>query len=151
MLIFRRAGLTLTATLLISGTAIAAARQVDVMTTNGCGCCIAWSKHLEENGFTTQIENLPMADLMQKKLAAGLKPKQTSCHTGVIEGYVIEGHVPAREINRLLSERPDAVGLAVPGMPYGSPGMGQPGPGADPYDVLLVKRDGTTEVFASYR
>jgi len=88
---------------------------------------------------------------MQKKLGAGLKPALTSCHTGIVEGYVIEGHVPAREIDRLLAERPDAIGLTVPNMPYGSPGMGEPGPDADPYDVLLVRRDGSTELFASYR
>ena len=106
---------------------------------------------MEENGFETEIRNLPMADLMQVKTEAGLKPGLTSCHTGKIDGYVIEGHVPARDVQRLLAERPDAIGLTVPDMPYGSPGMGEAGPDADPYDVLLVKRDGTTEVFASYR
>ncbi len=63
---------------------------------------------------------------------------------------MIEGHVPAREVKRLLAERPDAIGLTVPDMPYGSPGMGEAGPGADPYDVLLVRRDGTIEVYARY-
>ena len=150
MPILRRTGLALAAWLMMSGTALAAAGHVEVMSTNGCGCCIAWTKHLEENGYTAEIENLPMAELMQRKIAAGLKWTLTSCHTGMIEGYVIEGHVPAREIDRLLAERPDAIGLTVPNMPYGSPGMGEPGPVADPYDVLLVKRDGTTEVFASY-
>lgn len=150
MPIFRRTGLALAALLMMSGTALAAAGHVEVMSTNGCGCCIAWTKHLEENGYTAEIENLPMADLWQRKLEAGLTQGLTSCHTGKIAGYVIEGHVPAREIDRLLAERPDAIGLTVPNMPYGSPGMGEPGPDADPYDVLLVKRDGTTEVFASY-
>jgi len=135
---------------MLSGTALAAADHIEVMSTNGCGCCIAWTKHLQENGYTTEIENFGMADNMQRKIAAGLKPGLISCHTGRIAGYVIEGHVPAREIDRLLAERPDAIGLAVPGMPYGSPGMGEPGPDADPYDVLLVRRDGSTEVFESY-
>jgi hypothetical protein len=85
-----------------------------------------------------------------EKREVGLKPEQSSCHTGQIAGYVVEGHVPAREIRRLLSERPDAVGLTVPDMPLGSPGM-ESGDDRDPYDVLLVRRDGTTEVFASYR
>jgi hypothetical protein len=134
----------------MSGAALAATGHVEVMSTSGCGCCIAWTKYLEENGYTAGIEHLPIAELMHRKLAAGLKPGLTSCHTGVIDGYVIEGHVPAREIDRLLAERPDAIGLTVPDMPYGSPGMGEPGQNADPYDVLLVRKDGSTEVFASY-
>lgn len=134
----------------VSGMALAA-QTIEVLSTSGCGCCIGWVRHMDENGFQTELKNLPMADLMQVKIAAGLKPGQTSCHTGRIGGYVVEGHVPAREVQRLLAERPDAIGLAVPDMPYGSPGMGEAGPDADPYDVLLVKRDGTTEVFASYR
>jgi hypothetical protein len=150
MPIFRRTILALAASLTMSGTALAAASHIEVMSTNGCGCCIAWTKHLEENGYTAEIENLPMAELMQRKLAAGLKPGLTSCHTGMIAGYVIEGHVPAREIDRLLAERPDAIGLTVPDMPYGSPGMGEPWPDADPYDVLLVRSDRSTVVFASY-
>jgi hypothetical protein len=127
-----------------------AARVIEVLTTSGCGCCIGWARHMEENGFAADLKNLPMADLMQVKIGVGLKPGQTSCHTGRIEGYVIEGRVPAREVTRLLAERPDAIGLTVPDMPYGSPGMGEAGPDADPYDVLLVRRDGTTEVFARY-
>lgn len=150
MPVLRRTSLAVAASLMMSGMALAASGHVEVLSTNGCGCCIAWTKHLEENGYTAEIENLPMADLWQRKLEAGLTDGLTSCHTGMIEGYVIEGHVPAREIDRLLAERPDALGLTVPNMPYGSPGMGEPGPDADPYDVLLVKRDGTTEVFASY-
>jgi hypothetical protein len=118
-----------TAFTLLPGIA-SAAQTIEVLSTAGCGCCISWTRHMEENGFETEIRNLPMADLMQVKT---------------------EGHVPARDVQRLLAERPDAIGLTVPDMPYGSPGMGEPGPDADPYDVLLVKRDGTTEVFASYR
>ncbi len=121
-----------------------------MLSTSGYACCIAWTKHLEENGYTAEVEHLPIADLMQEKIKAGLKPDLTACHTARIEGYVIEGHVPAREINPLLAERPNAIGQAVPGMPYGSPGMGEPGPDAEPYDVLLVHRDGSTEVFANY-
>ena len=139
-----------TAFTLLPGVA-SAAQTIEVLSTSGCGCWISWARHMEENGFETEIRNLPMADLMQVKTEAGLKPGLTSCHTGKIDGYVIEGHVPARDVQRLLAERPDAIGLTVPDMPYGSPGMGEAGPDADPYDVLLVKRDGTTEVFASYR
>lgn len=128
----------------------AAATTIEVLSTSGCGCCIGWAKHLEENGYITDLKNLPMADLWQRKLQAGLGEGQTSCHTGLVEGYVVEGHVPAREVARLLQERPDAIGLTVPNMPYGSRGIGEAGADADPYDVLLVHRDGTTTVFASY-
>ena len=104
-------------------------------------------RHVEEAGYEIKNENLAMADLYAKKLRAGLKPDQTSCHTAFVDGYVIEGHVPSAEIDRLLAERPDAVGLTVPGMPQDAPGMGT---GDTPYDVLLVGKDGSTKVFASY-
>ncbi|WP_437344281.1 DUF411 domain-containing protein [Mesorhizobium marinum] len=106
---------------------------------------------MREAGFTVAEIDLSAAALDAAKAEAGLKPGQTSCHTARIDGYVVEGHVPAREVRRLLAERPDAIGLTVPDMPYGSPGMGEAGADADPYDVLLVRRDGTTEVYASYR
>ena len=138
------------AALLLSTAAAGAASVIEVLSTSGCGCCVGWVRHLEENGYATDVRQLPMGELMQRKLALGLRPGLTSCHTGLIDGYVIEGHVPAREVARLLAERPEAVGLVVPDMPYGSPGMGEPGADADPYDVLLLRRDGTTEVFASY-
>jgi hypothetical protein len=127
-----------------------AAQTIEILSTSGCGCCVAWARNLESNGSVTKIQNLAAADLWQRKMKAGLKQGLTSCHTGFIEGYVVEGHVPAREIARLISERPDAIGLVVPDMPYGSPGMGEPGPVADPYKVLLLRRDGSTEVFANY-
>lgn len=126
---------------------LAAAEELSVHKTSGCGCCIGWIRHMEANGFSVKAENVPMGSLMQEKLAAGLKVGQTSCHTGRIGGYFVEGHVPAREVRRLLAERPDALGLTVPDMPLGSPGM----PGhSEAYDVLLVKRNGETELFAHY-
>lgn len=128
-----------------------AAQAIEVFRSDSCGCCLAWGAHMEESGFSVAMKDMPVADLMATKTKAGLKPGQTSCHTAFIDGYVVEGHVPAREVKRLLEERPDAIGLTVPDMPYGSPGMGEAGPDADPYDVLLVRRDGTTEVYASYR
>jgi hypothetical protein len=88
-------------------------------------------------------------EIVQHKMRLGLSAPLFSCHTGEIEGYVVEGHVPPEDIRRLLAERPDAVGLSVPGMPVGSPGM-EYGDNRDAYDVLLVRRDGSTEVFASY-
>lgn len=105
---------------------------------------------MREAGFAVTEVNLSQPDLDAAKTAAGLKPELASCHTANIDGYIVEGHVPAKEVRRLLAEKPDALGLTVPGMPYGSPGMGDPAD-AEPYDVLLVKADGSTEVFASYR
>lgn len=139
-----------TAMLLLSQAAWAAG-TLEVLKSASCGCCSSWGKHMREAGFTVTETDLSLADLNAAKVEAGLKPGQTSCHTARIDGYVIEGHVPAREVRRLLDERPDAIGLTVPDMPYGSPGMGEAGDDADPYDVLMVKRDGTTEVYQSYR
>lgn len=138
------------AVIALSSQAVAAG-SMEVLKSASCGCCVSWGKHMRQAGFTVTEIDLPLAALNAAKTEAGLKPGQTSCHTARIDGFVIEGHVPAREVERLLKERPDAIGLTVPDMPYGSPGMGEAGPDADPYDVLLVKRDGTTEVFASYR
>ena len=134
-----------TALALISQAALAAG-SLEVLKSASCGCCVAWGKHMREAGFTVTERDLNAA-----KVEEGLKPGQTSCHTARIDGYVIEGHVPARDVARLLKERPDAIGLTVPDMPYGSPGMGEAGDDADPYDVLLVERDGTTEVYQTYR
>lgn len=126
---------------------LARAEELSVHKTSGCGCCIGWIRHMEANGFSVKAENVPMGALIQEKLAAGLKVGQTSCHTGRIGGYFVEVHVPAREVRRLLAERPAALGLTVPDMPVGSPGM--PGK-AETYDVLLLRRSGETEVFAKY-
>ncbi len=123
--------------------------KMDIVSDPNCGCCHEWVKHLQASGYTTSVSHLAPDALMTYKEKAGLKPQLTSCHTGKIGGYVIEGHVPAKEIDRLLREKPDAIGLTVPGMPYGSPGMG-PASEAEPYEVLLVKKDGTTSVYAKY-
>ena len=94
-------------------------------------------------------ENLAAGLLARHKFANGIPQEMVSCHTGEIDGYFIEGHVPPADIRRLLEERPDALGLAVPGMPYGSPGMG-PQDQREAYDVHLILRDGTTRVFTCY-
>ena len=143
------AGLTMLIGTIASGAALGA-QQAQVYSTSGCGCCVSWVRHLEENGYRARVENLDMGALMLRKVDAGLGPDLAACHTAEIDGYLVEGHVPAREIDRLLAERPDAVGLVVPGMPSGSPGMGEPTPDMEPYDVLLLKQDGSTEVYASY-
>ena len=115
----------------------------------GCECCSAWVEHLRSEGFTVTEEELYGMLLINYKLDNGIPQRMTSCHTGKIEGYMIEGHVPAADIRRLLQDRPDAVGLAVPGMPYGSPGMGDE-TAREAYDVFLIARDGTSTVFTSY-
>lgn len=114
-----------------------------------CGCCADWIAYLEDDGFLVSVAELSYDDLAALKDRVGIPPEAQSCHTAEIAGYGIEGHVPAADIRRLIAERPDAVGLAVPGMPFGSPGMG-PESEREAYDVLLVLRDGTTRVFASY-
>lgn len=129
--------------------AVASGIDIHVSKTSGCGCCVEWMRHLEASGFVPTGENVTNGALAQLKIAAGITPETASCHTAMVEGYVIEGHVPAADIERLLEERPDAVGLAVPGMPFGSPGM-EVGGRVDPYEVLLIRHDGSTEVFSRY-
>lgn len=114
-----------------------------------CGCCKDWVIYLEANGFTVRVND---SGNTAARARLGIPTKLGSCHTGLVEGYAIEGHVPAREIIRLLREKPAVLGLAVPGMPVGSPGMDGAvyGDRRDPYDVLLVSRDGSTRVYQSY-
>jgi len=114
-----------------------------------CGCCQEWVNYLERDGFKVQVFDTGNT-AVRKRL--GLPMSFASCHTGLIGGYVIEGHVNAREIRRLLKEKPKALGLAVPGMPVGSPGMDGPeyGERRDPYDVVLVNPDGSSRVYQSY-
>ena len=114
-----------------------------------CGCCGAWVKVMRIAGFDVSVQETSNASLFAYKLDNGITEDLASCHTGMIGGYVIEGHVPPADVRRLLAERPDAVGLTVPGMPYGAPGMG-PEDERDAYDVLLVMRNGSTRIFASY-
>lgn len=144
--------LCLLATLIYAAPALAdqsPTGRVEVWKTATCGCCIKWVEHLQANGFKVAANNVAYGLLAQIKRQAGIPEEQASCHTGKIGGYVIEGHVPAADVKRLLDEKPDAVGLAVPGMPVGSPGMEQ-GDEKEPYEVLLVKKDGSTEVFARH-
>ena len=112
-----------------------------------CGCCTGWVDHMRKAGFQVEVEDV--ADITPIKTAQGVAAEHQSCHTSVVDGYTIEGHVPAEDIVRLLAERPKVTGLAAPGMPVGSPGM-EVGSRKDPYEVLLVTRDGRTTVFARY-
>jgi hypothetical protein len=124
--------------------------SIEVWRSPTCGCCGKWIKHLEANGFDVAVNNAAPSTLEQIKRQAGIAKNLSSCHTAKIDGYVIEGHVPASDIKRLVAQHPHAIGLTVPGMPIGSPGMEQPNGEAEPYDVLLVKKDGTTVVFAHH-
>ena len=124
--------------------------HVEVWKSPTCGCCKDWITHMEKSGFrftVHEVGNTAMRQRMKIPMALG------SCHTALVGRYAIEGHVPARDVLRLLKEKPDAIGLTVPGMPVGSPGMDGPEYGGrkDPYDVLLIAKDGSTSVFSSYR
>ena len=123
--------------------------QVEVWKDPDCGCCKDWVSHLEANGFQVKVHDSGNA---QARSRLGVPEKLGSCHTALIGGYAIEGHVPARDIHRLLKERPKAVGLAVPGMPVGSPGMDGAvyGGRKDAYDVLLIQAGGTAKVYQRY-
>ena len=122
---------------------------VHVVKDPACPCCNAWIEHLRDSGFPVTSEERTVEEIELYKREMGVPVDLASCHTGTVEGYVLEGHVPAADIRRLLDERPEAVGLTVPGMPYGSPGMGDE-TAREAYDVFLIARDGTTSVFTSY-
>ncbi|ABM93456.1 DUF411 domain-containing protein [Methylibium petroleiphilum] len=122
---------------------------IDVWKSPTCGCCKDWIRHLEAHGFMVRAHDDGNTDARAR---LGMPLRYGSCHTASVGGYAIEGHVPAREVRRLLRERPQAVGLAVPAMPIGSPGMDGPEYGGrrDPYEVLLVQRDGRSAVYQAY-
>lgn len=126
--------------------ATAAKPVVEVYKTASCGCCKGWVKHLEQNGFAVKAHDVANPGDYREKF--GIPQELGSCHSAKVGGYALEGHVPATEIKRLLSSKPKAAGLAVPAMPLGSPGM--EGPRSDPYDVLLVGKDGKATVFKRY-
>ena len=123
--------------------------QVEVWKDPNCGCCADWVKHLESNNFVVKVNDTGNTSA-RKRL--GIADKLGSCHTALVGGYAIEGHVPARDIQRLLKDKTQALGLTVPGMPIGSPGMDGEvyGGRQDPYDVLLILKDGSTRVYQSY-
>jgi hypothetical protein len=124
----------------------ASAPVLEVYKSPYCGCCGVWVNHMRKAGFSVKVTN--MEDLEPIKTRFGVSRDLQSCHTGIVEKYVIEGHVPAADVMRLLQERPTATGLAVPGMPIGSPGMEQ-GSRKDPYEVILFSRT-ERDVFARH-
>ena len=127
-----------------AGTVMAqTAPQVEMYKSPYCGCCGKWAEHMKKNGFkvvTHEVDNVPAT---RKRL--GMPERLGSCHTAKVGNYLLEGHVPAADVRRLLKEKPRALGLAVPGMPPGSPGMDVPK--SPPYETLLVQSDGSTRVF----
>lgn len=123
--------------------------KIHVVHDPNCGCCKAWVSILQDDGFEVTTERSAGTLLIQYKIENGIPQNMISCHTAKVEGYMIEGHVPTADIRRLVAERPDAIGIAVPEMPYGSPGMG-PESRREAYDVYLIRPDGSTEVFSSY-
>ena len=142
-------GLVIVGALALGGFAAAQrpAPIVEVYKSPTCGCCALWVKHLEAHGFRTKVSNVE--DMAAVKTKLGVPARAQSCHTAVVDGYVLEGHVPAAEVQRVLKERPKVTGLAVPGMPLGSPGM-EAGSTKQAYNVLTFDKQGQTGVFASY-
>ena len=154
-LIARRTGLIAMGALMLAPLAnlVQAANgkpRVEVWKDPDCGCCKDWVAHLEKSGFEVRV-NESGNEAVRRKL--GIPAALGSCHTGLVEGYALEGHVPAREIKRLLKEKPKAIGLAVPGMPVGSPGMDGAiyGGRKDAFDVLLVSAGAAPTVYQAYR
>jgi hypothetical protein len=120
---------------------------VKVFKSPSCGCCGKWVEHMRASGFTVEVTDV--ADVAPIKAKNGVPAELSSCHTALVGGYVVEGHVPASDVRRLLKEHPAILGLAAPGMPQGSPGMDVPG--SPPYDVLAIERDGNVQVYATHR
>ncbi|MFC1626338.1 DUF411 domain-containing protein [Pseudomonadota bacterium] len=143
---------TITTALFLGCTSETTATPTEVMVykTSVCPCCEGWMAHMQKEGFSIKAENRDN-DIDKIKAANGVTQKLASCHTAKVEGYVIEGHVPATDVKRLLKEKPaDIVGLTAPGMPMKSPGMQAEGLPPKGYDVIAFKKDGTTEVYTRY-
>ena len=134
---------------LFAGAVRAGSPVVRVAKTPLCGCCDGWVDHLRAAGFETEVRDMDQAALDALKAELGIVHEHASCHTATVAGYVVEGHVPAEDIQQLLAERPDARGLAVPGMPVGSPGM-EMGDTREAYDTLLIGTNGAASVFARH-
>lgn len=128
----------------------APATKVTVYKTSSCGCCKKWVDHLRTNGFAVEVKDVSSTEVRAVSKAAGLRDEDTSCHTAKVGNYLVEGHVPAADIKRMLAEKPAISGIAVPGMPSGSPGMEQ-GDAKEPYDVIAFTKDGKSSVYAKHK
>ena len=124
--------------------------KIAVYKTPTCGCCSAWIEHIKKAGFYVKSINVTYGELAGLKRRYSIPLELSSCHTAFVNNYFVEGHVPAEDIKDLIFKKPDALGLSVPNMPLGSPGM-EMGNQKDPYDTLLVKRNGNSKVFRSHR
>jgi hypothetical protein len=131
---------------LLLASAPAQATGVTVYKSATCGCCNAWIKHLEANGFSVKAQNVNDLDAYKRRF--GVTPQLAACHTAIVDGYVVEGHVPAADIKQLLAQRPKVKGIAVPGMPMGSPGM--EGPSSEPYNSVTFDEAGRIKVYARH-
>ena len=134
---------------LVLPTTARATAAIHVYKGRGCGCCTLWANILKKEGFAVTEEEVHPANLVKLKISKGIPQKLFSCHTATIDGYMVEGHVPVADIRRLIAEKPDALGIAVPEMPYGSPGMG-PESEREAYDVFLFAAGKEPEVFSHY-
>lgn len=132
---------------LLSVGAAQAAQEITVYKSPTCGCCKKWVSHLEQNGYQVKAQDTQNMGFI--KSMSGVRQQYASCHTALIDGYVVEGHVPAEDIARLLKERPAVIGISAPGMPVGSPGMEQGGR-RDNYNIVTLERDGTAKLFAQH-
>lgn len=121
---------------------------ITIYKSSTCGCCTKWVDHIRANGFAPVVHDDEEMEALKDEL--GVPPGVRSCHTGIVEKYLIEGHVPASDIRRLLAERPKIAGLAVPGMPSLTPGMAPPGEKPRDYEVLSFQLDGSTKLFARH-
>ena len=121
---------------------------VQVYKTSTCGCCSKWVEHLKANGFSVVATDVEDIDAVKTK--QGVPTDLSSCHTAIVNGYVVEGHVPASDVARMLKERPKIAGIAVPSMPAGSPGMEVPGGKVQPYKVIAFEKGGKTTVYSSH-
>lgn len=121
--------------------------KVEVYKSASCGCCSLWVEHMKKSGFSVEVHDVRNVAPFRERF--GVPDSMASCHTAVVGGYAIEGHVPAADVKRLLREKPKAAGIAVPGMVQGSPGMEQ-GRGKDPYNVVLFNASGRTTIFSAH-
>ena len=134
----------------LSASAPAAKTVMQVYKSPTCGCCKAWVQKMEAAGFEVRVTDLDPDALDAEKAKRGVSDDLGSCHTAIVNGYVVEGHVPVEDINRLLKEKPAIVGIAAPGMPRGSPGMEMPNGAKDAYNVVAFTKAGKTTVFARH-
>ena len=123
---------------------------MEVFKSPTCGCCKAWVERMKAAGFDTKVTDLSEASLQKSKTRLGVTENLASCHTAIVNGYVVEGHVPAEDIQRMLRDKPKIAGIAAPGMPRGSPGMEVPGGAKDAYDVVAFTKAGKTSVYAKH-